>query len=105
MVGAGEKLSHEVSCLRFVSENSEELSERMKFFIHNPGLIADYGREARKVYEAHFTIDGFESSFLDIIEPFTPAGPASTSSHPEWRDELQDDEGEIRTEESAGKKS
>lgn len=41
------------------TEDSEDLCEKMRYFIHNPERINEMGQEARKVYEEYFTMDKF----------------------------------------------
>jgi GT2 family glycosyltransferase len=69
-VGVGDRLKHDVSCLRFISENTDELSKCIEFFIERPDQIAKFGNEAREVYEKEFTLDRFNKDFLDIINDF-----------------------------------
>jgi glycosyltransferase involved in cell wall biosynthesis len=54
----------------FISENTDELSKCIEFFIERPDQIAKFGNEAREVYEKEFTLDRFNKDFLDIINDF-----------------------------------
>ena len=69
-VGTVGKLKHGVFCLSFISENTVELSKCMQFFIEKPDEITKFGNEARKVYEKEFSLEKFNTDFLDIIIDF-----------------------------------
>ena len=50
------------------TEDSEDLCEKMRYFIHNPEKIEKMGQEARKIYEEYFTMDKFADRLCNEMQ-------------------------------------
>ena len=50
------------------TEDSEDLCEKMRYFIHHQEKIEIMGKEARKVYEEYFTMDKFADRLCNQMQ-------------------------------------
>lgn len=51
----------------FQSENVQQLTAKLQWCIENKGSLSQMGGRARKVYEAHFSMEVFEQHLLEIV--------------------------------------
>ncbi len=48
--------------------NAEDIAEKIKWYLHNPGELPQMGKESRKLYEELFSIESFEKNLAGIID-------------------------------------
>lgn len=66
-VGIAEYVRNKYNSLVFESENSDDLFEKMKWFLDNPDMIKIMGERARELYEQVFSTDKLRERIKRII--------------------------------------
>ena len=66
-VGIAEYVRNKYNSFVFESENSDDLFEKMKWFLDNPDMIKIMGERARELYEQVFSTDKLRERIKRII--------------------------------------
>ncbi len=67
VVGTSEYIKDNYSGMIFESENANDLSKKIIWVINNKQNIKKMGNNARKIYEKYFSMNAFESRFLELL--------------------------------------
>lgn len=70
VVGTAAYIQEEKDGLVFGSENISELADRIRWCVEHSDRLEQMGREARRIYERHFSMDAFEEELLKMVEAF-----------------------------------
>lgn len=66
--GTSAYLQEKVNGMTFLSEDVEELAEKLKWSIEHREDLGRMGVEAEKIYKNYFSMDVFEKHFLEMVE-------------------------------------
>lgn len=66
--GTADYIQEQVNGLVFESENSKDLSQKIEWCIYHINYVRQMGREARKIYDAYFSMKVFEKEIIQLVE-------------------------------------
>ncbi len=67
VTGTAEYITEEKNGLLFESEHAEMLAQKIRWCIENRHCLREMGKEARKIYEAKFSMGKFEKEINEIV--------------------------------------
>lgn len=67
VTGIADYIQDGVNGFVFPSEDCRMLKEKIEFCVNHSGQLRDMGKQSRKLYEEHFSMDAFEKNVLKVI--------------------------------------